>query len=157
MTLFSRINSSRFVLNGLSNANEVLGGKVFDEKKWEVVGEYVHDENGGRHQAFYSPRKDTVVLGHLVRAHERIKIEQSLKYSAEESQRLWETSGLVEVAYWSKDDVYGTWAALPFLFPNLCHSVFSPVGLESTVPAYLVYLCRSGALPTHPTERRWVI
>lgn len=105
-------NPPRFVLNGLSNANEVLGGKVFDEKKWNVVGEYVYDERGGRHQAFYSPRKDTVVLGHLVRAHERIKIEQSLKYSAEESQRLWETSGLAEAAHWSKDHVYGTWRAL---------------------------------------------
>lgn len=101
----------RFVLNGLSYANEVLEGKVFDEKKWRVIGEYVYDERGGRHQAFYSPRKDTVVLGHLIRAHERIKIEQSLKYSAEESQLLWETSGLSEVAHWSKDHVYGTWRA----------------------------------------------
>lgn len=55
-----------------------------------------------------------MVLGHLIRAHERIKIEQSLKYSAEESQRLWEISGLVEVVHWSKDDVYGTWRAFPF-------------------------------------------
>lgn len=156
MTSFSRVNSSRFVLNGLSNANEVLGGKVFDEKKWEVVGEYVHDENGGRHQAFYSPRKDTVVLGHPVRAHERIKIEQSFKYSAEESQRLWETSGLVEVAYWSKDHVYGTWRASPLLCPGLCDSLCSQWDWSQRYRVLGVPLPIRDT-PTHPAECCWVI
>lgn len=108
---FSRQTSPRFILNGLSNANEVLGGPVFDEEKWRVVGEYVHDERGGRHQAFYSPREDTTVLGQLIRPHDRIKVEQSLKYSAEGSSRLWETAGLSEVGHWSKDHQYGGYRA----------------------------------------------
>lgn len=72
-----------------------------------MVGEFVHDESGGRHQAFYSPLEDTVVLGQLVRPHDRIKVEQSLKYSTEGSRQLWETAGLTEVGHWSKGNEYG--------------------------------------------------
>ncbi|SPO05828.1 related to TAD2 - tRNA-specific adenosine deaminase 2 [Cephalotrichum gorgonifer] len=97
----------QFILNGLSHANEVLGSDVFDEKKWKVIGEYVHDDQGGRHQAFYSPREDTVVLGQLIHSWERIQVEQSLKYSAEESSQLWDAAGLTEVAYWSRGNEYG--------------------------------------------------
>ncbi|GKT85540.1 hypothetical protein Ct61P_03390 [Colletotrichum tofieldiae] len=70
-----------FILNGLANANEILGEEAFKLSDWEVIGEYVYDEEGGRHQAFYSPVRDTYVMGTLVKQHERIQVEQSLKYS----------------------------------------------------------------------------
>ncbi|KAJ4300534.1 hypothetical protein N0V88_003212 [Collariella sp. IMI 366227] len=35
------------------------------------------------------PRRDTTVMGELVRPHERVQIEQSLKYSAAEATELW--------------------------------------------------------------------
>ncbi|PKS08845.1 hypothetical protein jhhlp_003455 [Lomentospora prolificans] len=97
----------RFILNGLSQANEVLGDQIFEESDWKVIGEYVYDEHGGGHRAFYSPLRDTVVLGKVVRSHERIQVEQSLKYSAGERERLWGTARLSEIGYWSKGNEYG--------------------------------------------------
>ncbi|CAI4216969.1 unnamed protein product [Parascedosporium putredinis] len=97
----------RFILNGLSQANEVLGDQIFDENDWKVIGEYVYDEQGGGHRAFYSPIRDTVVLGKVVRSYERIQVEQSLKYSADERDRLWATARLTEIGHWSKGDEYG--------------------------------------------------
>jgi hypothetical protein len=67
----------------------------------------VYDAEGGRHQAFYSPLRDTIVMGELVRSHERIQIEQSLKYSAAEAQVLWQRAGMTEIAQWRRREEYG--------------------------------------------------
>ncbi|EGO59462.1 hypothetical protein NEUTE1DRAFT_145472 [Neurospora tetrasperma FGSC 2508] len=96
-----------FILNGLRNANEILGETAFIEGDWRVIGEYVYDEEGGRHQAFYGPTRDTMVMGELIRSHDRIQIEQSLKYSKEESERLWSTAGLEQVSEWTYGNEYG--------------------------------------------------
>ncbi|OHF02201.1 hypothetical protein CORC01_02481 [Colletotrichum orchidophilum] len=96
-----------FILNGLANANEILGEEAFKLKDWEVIGEYVYDDEGGRHQAFYSPVRDTYVLGALVRQHERIQVEQSLKYSQLGAENLWNMAGLVETTCWSKGNEHG--------------------------------------------------
>jgi uncharacterized SAM-dependent methyltransferase len=72
-----------------------------------VIGEYVYDEDGGRHQAFVAPIRETVVLGHQIKAFERIKIEQSLKYSSSGSIKLWKAAGLVEAHRWTLGDEYG--------------------------------------------------
>lgn len=100
-------DNSRFILNGLRNANEILGETAFIEGDWRVIGEYVYDEEGGRHQAFYAPIRDTMVMGELIRSHDRIQVEQSLKYSKEESQRLWSKAGLEEVTVWTYGNEYG--------------------------------------------------
>lgn len=96
----------RFVLNGLVNANRVLKKEVFDLNDWRVIGEYVCDKDGGRHQAFYAPNKDVSILGISIQKDERVQVEQSLKYSAAESQTLWKQAGLKEVARWkaTKDE-----------------------------------------------------
>ncbi|KAI1142131.1 C-type lectin protein [Hypoxylon sp. FL0543] len=94
----------RFILNGLVHANEILGYKAFDLDDWQVIGEYVYDNEGGRHQAFYSPLCDTVVLGETIRAHERVQVEQSLKYSKEGCSNLWRSAGLIEADRWMTDD-----------------------------------------------------
>jgi hypothetical protein len=97
----------RFVLNGLSNANEILGEQVFDVENWKVVGQYVYDEEGGRHEAFVAPLRTTNILGSTVLPHERIQIEQSLKYSTKELEHLLESAGLTELERWTQGDEYG--------------------------------------------------
>ncbi|KAK3955448.1 C-type lectin protein [Pseudoneurospora amorphoporcata] len=96
-----------FILNGLRNANEILGETAFIEGDWRVIGEYVYDEEGGRHQAFYAPIRDTMVMGELIRSHDRIQVEQSVKYSKEESERLWSKAGLEQVTEWTYGNEYG--------------------------------------------------
>lgn len=72
-----------------------------------MIGEYVFDAQGGRHQAFYTPIRDLHIQGQLVRAGERVQVEQSLKYSPAEAASLWADAGLTEVGKWSRDAEYG--------------------------------------------------
>ncbi|KAF9881705.1 duf323 domain protein [Colletotrichum karsti] len=97
----------QFILNGLANANEILGEEAFKLADWEVIGEYVYDDEGGRHQAFYSPVRDTRVMGTLIKQHERIQVEQSLKYSQRGAENLWNMAGLIETARWMKGEEHG--------------------------------------------------
>lgn len=112
-----QLTNPRFVLNGLRHANKVLGQTAFIERDWRVIGEYVFDGEGGRHQAFYAPVRDTVVMGDLIRPYDRIQVEQSLKYSPEEAQKLWKLAGMVETGQWRHIEEYGksgyTRACLP--------------------------------------------
>ncbi|KAJ3519183.1 hypothetical protein NM208_g14225 [Fusarium decemcellulare] len=114
----------QFILNGLANANDLFGEEVFKVDEWRVIGEYVYDHEGGRHQAFVAPVHPTDVLGSRVMPHERIEIEQSLKYSDQEKAELWAVSGLTEMGRWSREDEYGLHmlqkSAMPFsLVPSL--------------------------------------
>ncbi|KAK5991381.1 Ergothioneine biosynthesis protein 1 [Cladobotryum mycophilum] len=97
----------QFILNGLVHANQAFGEEVFHLDDWKVIGEYIYDEDGGRHQAFVSPIRETVVLGSIIPSHERVKIEQSLKYSRTGVDKLWKMAGLDEIAYWNKNGEYG--------------------------------------------------
>lgn len=99
----------RFILNGLLHANSILGEQAFELDDWKVIGEYVFDSEGGRHQAFYSPLRDIRYRDIQFKAGERIQVEQSLKFSAEEAAQLWKDSGLDEVSRWSaSSDAYST-------------------------------------------------
>lgn len=94
-------------MNGLLHANAILGERVFDLDDWKVIGEYVYDSEGGRHQAFYSPLRDILYQDIQFKAGERIQVEQSLKFSAGEAAHLWKDSGLSEVGRWSaSSDAY---------------------------------------------------
>ncbi|KAL2066365.1 hypothetical protein VTL71DRAFT_2436 [Oculimacula yallundae] len=86
----------KFILNGLTNANDIYQEKLFALEDWKVIGEYVFDSEGGRHQAFISPVHDVSVKGVEIKAGERIQIEESLKYSSEGASQLWKAAGLVE-------------------------------------------------------------
>lgn len=123
-------DESRFILNGLRHANTVLGKTAFVEGEWKVIGEYVYDVEGGRHQAFYSPLRETTVMGELIRPHDRIFIEQSLKYSPVEATELWKHAGMAEINQWKCGDEYGeliytmdggvlrhTFSSYPYMFP----------------------------------------
>lgn len=95
-----------FILNGLKQANELLGREAFDLDNWKVIGEY--DTVAGRHHAFVSPNVDVVVEGARIRAGERIRIEESYKYDRTQLEHLLEVSGFTEGARWSNDsDDYG--------------------------------------------------
>jgi L-histidine Nalpha-methyltransferase / hercynylcysteine S-oxide synthase len=86
-----------------------LEEQVFNLDDWKVIGEYVYDGEGGRHQAFYSPVKDVHYKDVYFKAGERVQVEQSLKYSAEETRQLWRASGLSEVGRWSaSSEAYST-------------------------------------------------
>ncbi|KAI9790007.1 MAG: hypothetical protein M1816_005621 [Peltula sp. TS41687] len=89
----------RFIRNGLSHVNKILGANVFNEEDWTVIGEY--DEKAGRHQAFYSPVTDMSFDNVKFRAGEKVRIEESYKYSEEDRLRLWSAAGLSEGARWA--------------------------------------------------------
>ncbi|KAI1322000.1 DUF323 domain protein [Xylariaceae sp. FL0255] len=121
-----------FVLNGLKNANKILNDQAFKLDDWKVIGEYVYDDNGGYHRAFVSPIRNTVVMGETIRAHERIQIEQSLKFSKQERELLWGSASALEASRWMTDDEdYG----LHLLIKNpLSFSLNRAVYAQATVP-----------------------
>jgi EasF-like predicted methyltransferase len=90
-----------FILNGLKHANRLMEKATFKLDEWEVIGEF--DEAAGRHHAFVSPLKDVTIEGAKISEGERIRIEESYKYSREEILELWEGAGLAENAVWSND------------------------------------------------------
>lgn len=135
------------------NANSVLGEDIFKTDDWTVIGEYVYDIEGGRHQAFYAPNRDLEILGVKIRAGERVQVEQSLKYSPDETRKLWQTSGLEEVEKWaaSRDD-YGKSSIIP-RFSSFVHELATIVGNPARLTTYIVGVgviedkrleCRSG-------------
>lgn len=85
-----------FVLNGLTHANRLLGRELFHKDDWRVTGEY--DVEAGRHQAFVSPVRNVMVDGMQIKAGERVRIEESYKYSLLQSTDLWRNAGLVPQA-----------------------------------------------------------
>lgn len=97
----------RFIANGLKHANEMLGRQVFNLNDWKVIGEF--NEAAGRHQAFVSPVMDKDVEGILVKKDEKVRIEESHKYSDAEVEELWRAAGVVEQARWiNQSEAYGT-------------------------------------------------
>ncbi|KJK81214.1 hypothetical protein H634G_03748 [Metarhizium anisopliae BRIP 53293] len=96
-----------FILNGLINANRIYGQELFHLPDWKVIGEYVYDDEGGRHQAFLSPLQEVNILGSIIKPNERIQIEQSLKYSKIGAENLWKHAGLREIGIWTRGDEYG--------------------------------------------------
>jgi EasF-like predicted methyltransferase len=89
----------QFTLNGLDHANKLLGREAFSRDAWEAVGEY--DSVGNRHRAFVKPTKDGVqVEGVSFERGEMVRIEESYKYSHEQSSALFESAGVIESAVW---------------------------------------------------------
>ena len=85
----------QFTLNGLKHANSIMGDPApFDLDSWEAIGEF--DPIHGRHHAFVSPLKDVTIDGVFIPKGERIRIEESYKYSRDEIQHLWEATGLAD-------------------------------------------------------------
>ena len=85
-----------FIRNGLAHANQLLGAEAFKPRDWGVVGEY--DVSAGRHQAFYVALVDVRLQGVEFQAGEKVRIEESYKYSLTQSTQLWSKAGLEPVA-----------------------------------------------------------
>ncbi|KAL9615031.1 MAG: hypothetical protein Q9167_000563 [Letrouitia subvulpina] len=81
-----------FLLNGLLHANYILGKKSFQLKNWLVEGKF--NKAAGCHQAFYISVEDCVIDGIFIQAGEKIRVEESYKYSESQANTLWEMSGL---------------------------------------------------------------
>jgi L-histidine Nalpha-methyltransferase / hercynylcysteine S-oxide synthase len=93
---------------------------MFNIDDWKIIGEYVHDSEGGRHQAFYSPKRDIKCLGVCFKEGERVQVEQSLKYSHEESQVLWQLAGLKEIGKWTAAGESYSKSNICLLSPKKC-------------------------------------
>jgi uncharacterized SAM-dependent methyltransferase len=93
----------RFILNGLEHANQLLGSHEFNIDEWHVIGEYRYDADGGRHVAFVTPKRDVAIDGILVRKDEKIQIEESNKFSADEANRLFHHAGLQQGVKWTNE------------------------------------------------------
>ncbi|KAF2275579.1 uncharacterized protein EI97DRAFT_433991 [Westerdykella ornata] len=106
----------QFILNGLKNANRILGQPQFDLEKWEVIGEY--DTASGRHHAFVSPCEDVMIDNVLIKQGERVRIEESYKYSHEEIVELWENAALTPGGVWmnGRGDYGLHMASKPYFF-----------------------------------------
>jgi hypothetical protein len=55
-------------------------------------------------------------MGEVIQPHERIQIEQSLKFSPEEAEKLWSSASMSEAAQWKHDDEYGKCFRIRFVF-----------------------------------------
>ncbi|KAL9109487.1 MAG: hypothetical protein Q9227_005822 [Pyrenula ochraceoflavens] len=83
----------QFYRNGLDNANRLLGFEAFKQAEWDVFGRYNEDIDG--HEAFYEALADVNIGEIQVPRGQRIKFEESLKYSQTQSDNLWHASGLI--------------------------------------------------------------
>jgi len=125
----------QFVLNGLVHANEILGKNVFDVSKWKVIGEY--DVENGRHHAFVTPSEEVRIEDVSIAAGEKVRIEESYKFSRDETTQLWKDAGLTKVDAWSEQrGDYGKFLLLLLLSLLLnsmaCHH---PAQLHTDFPA----------------------
>lgn len=131
-----------FILNGLTHANKLMGSELFKLDEWEVIGEF--DIQAGRHHAFVAPLKDVVVEDIKINKGERIRIEESYKYSQEEILKLWEGASLTENAVWSnsKGD-YGKYSISTLFLGRLlistqaCTLCQSPLCSSLQSPVYM--------------------
>ncbi|KAK4994701.1 hypothetical protein LTR66_005325 [Elasticomyces elasticus] len=119
-----------FVLNSLQHANRLMGRTVFNTQKWSVIGEY----NGtlGCHQAFVSPMVDVHINDAIIKSGERVLIEESYKYSSEQSRRLWVGANIAEDATWSKAN--GDYFLHMLSKPKVVQSLRPEVYAASPVP-----------------------
>lgn len=85
-----------FIRNGLVHANRILGKDVFQHKDWRVVGQY--NAASQCHQAFFEADSDMTILGYQITAGERVRVEESYKYSKAQSRELWQDAALMPKA-----------------------------------------------------------
>lgn len=87
-----------FYVNGLLNANRILGKSVFSPDKWEILGEY--NKREGRHEAYVSPKEEIAIGDVTIKQGEKVRLEEAYKYDKNELAQLWQFSGALEVLQW---------------------------------------------------------
>lgn len=96
----------RFVKNGLSRANQILGYDAFDLEHWHVQG--IWDDENRRHINYYYPEVD-VNLGDSskrVPAGKKLQAVWSHKYDIEDQNELVRRAGLQIADSWSSGEDY---------------------------------------------------
>ncbi|KAJ6585392.1 DUF323 domain-containing protein [Mycena capillaripes] len=119
--------TKKFIMNGLKGAGRALGDEnLFDEENWEYVNNY--DVAERRHEAFFkAKRSHTVVVPSTKETisflqDEKVKIEQSFKFSEVDAYTLFSESGLRPIQRWTDSTSrYSLWLLErpPFSFPLL--------------------------------------
>ncbi|KAK7022115.1 DUF323 domain-containing protein [Favolaschia claudopus] len=119
--------TKNFIMNGLKVAGRALGDEnLFDEENWEYVNNYDVDER--RHEAFFQAKKSHAVVIPSTKEtinfaqDEKIKIEQSLKFSETDAYSLFTESDLRPVQRWTDTSSrYSLWLLErpAFVFPLL--------------------------------------
>lgn len=100
---------NRFILNGLTHANALLGYEAFQKQDWTTTGSW--NEESGCYERHLIPLKDVTFEQTCFRAGSKIFFSHSYKYSPSERTYLWEKSGLQERIQWAtKDGDYGMYS-----------------------------------------------
>lgn len=129
-----------FIKNGLEHANQLLGSKDFNTSTWKVFGEYRYNEQGGGHVAFVSPTRDVSIDGVTIKKDEKIQIEESNKFSKEETEEMLYDAGLVLGAKWTNQaGDYGTLSRAIYR-PGYIHDVISWSHLTILFPSFAILL-----------------
>ncbi|KAK4546669.1 hypothetical protein LTR36_001887 [Oleoguttula mirabilis] len=104
--------NTRFILNTLDHANDVLGYEAFKKQDWDVEGEW--DAEGGRHNQYLVPRTNVKFEDIQLEAGERVFVVHSHKYDEAEQSQLWQASKLRAVQkYLNADGWYGVHVLAP--------------------------------------------
>ncbi|KAF8214994.1 DUF323 domain-containing protein [Mycena galopus ATCC 62051] len=154
--------TKRFIMNGLKGAGRALGDEnLFDQKNWEYINNY--DVAKRRHEAFFeAKRPHTVVVPSTKETisfaqDEKVKIEQSFKFSEVDAYTLFSESGLRPIQRWTDSTSrYSLWLLErpPFIFPLLS----SPRACSSTSELVLkkAYSTSPYGVPSpHDWENLW--
>ncbi|KAJ7256826.1 DUF323 domain-containing protein [Mycena haematopus] len=117
--------TKKFVMNGLKGAGRVLGDEtLFDEENWEYINNY--DVAERRHEAFFKAKRSHSVVVPSTKEtisfvqNEKVKIEQSFKFSEVDAHKLFIESGFRSIQRWTDSTSrYSLWLLErpPFVFP----------------------------------------
>ncbi|KAF8636197.1 hypothetical protein AX17_003685 [Amanita inopinata Kibby_2008] len=119
--------TTKFIMNGLKVAGRAVGNEsLFDEDKWEYVNHYGTAER--RHEAFLKSKSKQVIVDttsgkeFTFLENEKLKIEESIKFSDSDAYSLFLEGNLRPVHRWSDEkSLYSLWLLErpAFLFPLL--------------------------------------
>ncbi|KAJ7464785.1 hypothetical protein B0H11DRAFT_2051390 [Mycena galericulata] len=117
----------KFIMNGLKGAGKALGNEsLFDEENWEYVNNY--DVADRRHEAYFKAKRPHTVVVPSTKENisfvldEKVKIEESFKFSEVDAHILFTEGGLRPIQRWTDSTArYSLWLLErpPFLFPLL--------------------------------------
>ncbi|KAF7314700.1 DUF323 domain-containing protein [Mycena kentingensis (nom. inval.)] len=131
----SKAYTTKFIMNGLKAAGRALGNEtLFDEANWEYVNNY--EVSDRRHEAFLKVRRSHTVVVPSTKEEirflkdERVKIEESFKFSENDAYTLFSEAGLRQIQRWTDPAArYSLWLlerprfAFPLLSsPRACNT-----------------------------------
>ena len=101
-----------FIRNGLEHANRVLGQSAFRDHDWEVEGTY--DAAKGCHTASFRALQHLRIDSISIEAGERIRIEQSYKWSDATLRQLFQDAGLLPVSIFAPERAHHYGESQPY-------------------------------------------